>query len=104
MRLTAENGWRATLPSARRGGVVLGRGAAQPAGDVGPQLRRRENLDILAPLEDPQPDLDRPADRRRPQERAVRLALGLLLRVPASLEDPVGDGGREPQANVDRCL
>src|SRR5512142_3316354 len=94
MRLTAENGWRATTRSAGRRDVgVLGGGPPKAAADVRAQVRRRQDLDVVAPLEDPQPDLDRAADRCRPQQRAVWLALRPLLGMPAGFEDAIGDRG-----------
>ena len=72
---------------------VAGRRPAMRRGHVVAQGGRREDLDVVAPRQDPQPDLDRAGDRRPPVERAVRLD-----RRPAATgaSAPPGRGRRRP--------
>ena len=54
----------------------------------------QEHHVVVAPLQGPQPDLDRAGHGRAPHERPVRLDRDLLRRVPAGLLDA---GGVEPE-------
>src|SRR5690242_6519469 len=63
---------RGTTPSGA--GPVLGVQVGRPRMDVADllaQLRRREDLGVIAPRDAPQPDLDRPAHDGAPLQRAV---------------------------------
>ena len=98
---------RTCPPAARRyrswpaSGLVAGERPAHRRGHVGPQLGRLEDLHVVAPGQDPEPDLDRSGDRRAPRQRAVRLALR-----PAGSECQVAswtrarDGRAEAQDDV----
>src|SRR5690349_2132404 len=67
---------------------------------LGSQLGRVEHLHVVAPGQDPEPDLDDPAHGRAPQEGTVGLALCLLQRVPNRLSDAIRHARRELQNDV----
>src|SRR5215212_6930226 len=71
-----------TAPNLR----VLLRRAGQDASDLVPQLPGLQHLDVLAPGEDPQPDLDDTADGRAPQQPPVGASLRPLQGMPGRFE------------------
>ena len=88
----------ATTPALRRS-APRARGVRR--GDVVPQLRRLQHLDVVAPRQDPDPDLDRAGDASPARQRAVSLLGDPLARVPARLADAARDGRREAQHDLD---
>ena len=73
-------------------------------GDVVAQAGRGDDLDVGAPLQDPQPDLDRARDRRPPAQRAVGVGLERLGRMPGRLAHAACDARREAQDDLDLRL
>src|SRR6266516_230918 len=96
-RSRPQNGPDAQAPvrGQGRGSAVEVGSSPQPLGDLGPKIRRLEDLHVGPPRQDPEADLDGPGNRRAPDEAAVRLALELLARVPGGLGHAGRDRGRE---------
>ena len=72
--------------------------------DVVSERRRSDDLDVVAPGQDPQPDLDGAGDRGAPVQCAVGLDGDRLGRVPRRLEDSARDAGREAEHDLHRLL
>src|SRR5450759_4672527 len=73
-------------------------------GDLVPQLRRRHDLHLRSPRQDPAPDLDRARDAGLPQDRAVGLTRDLLSGMPCRLGHQRRYGGVEAKNDLDLFL
>src|SRR5829696_8194623 len=71
---------------------------------VSPQSRRGEDLHVVTPLQDPQPDLDGAGDGRTPEQGAVGVCVERLRRMPGRLANPVRDARYETELDLDRRL
>src|SRR5512140_603926 len=96
--------FRIPHPLAEPASLVPRRRRAQSGGDFVPKFRRRQDLDLRAPLEDPAPDLYGARDAASPQDRAVGLADDLLGRMPGRLGHERGDVRIEAQLDLDFLL